>query len=50
MITYYVELVPDDNDTLLVSCPALPEVVSFGEDGVASENGKLSTLSRLQRS
>lgn len=32
MLTYYVKLVPDDNDTVLVSCPALPEVASFGED------------------
>ena len=32
MLTYHVELTPDDNDTLLVTCPALPEVTSFGED------------------
>lgn len=29
---YRIELTPDDNDTLLVTCPALPEVVTFGED------------------
>src|SRR5207302_1318189 len=25
-------LTPDDNDTLLVTCPDLPEVTTFGED------------------
>ncbi|MBV9553060.1 MAG: type II toxin-antitoxin system HicB family antitoxin [Alphaproteobacteria bacterium] len=29
---YRVSLTPDDNDTLLVTCPDLPEVTSFGED------------------
>jgi len=31
MLTYYVSLTPDD-DTLLVECPDLPEVITFGED------------------
>lgn len=29
---YAVVLTPDDNDTLLVSVPDLPEVLTFGED------------------
>ena len=29
---YLIKLEPDDNDTLLVTCPALPEVTTFGED------------------
>lgn len=29
---YPVILTPDDNDTLLVTCPDLPEVTTFGED------------------
>jgi antitoxin HicB len=29
---YPVVLTPDDNGTLLVSCPDLPEVTTFGED------------------
>lgn len=29
---YPVDLTPDDNDTLLVTCPDLPEVTSFGTD------------------
>ena len=29
---YPVKMVPDDNGTLLVACPALPEVTTFGRD------------------
>ena len=29
---YAIELLPDDNGTILVTCPDLPEVTSFGED------------------
>jgi len=32
MYSYPVVLSPDDNGTLLVTCPDLPEVVTFGED------------------
>ncbi|MDQ7830519.1 MAG: type II toxin-antitoxin system HicB family antitoxin [Desulfovibrionaceae bacterium] len=32
MLMYYVSLTPDDNDTVLVACPDLPEVATFGED------------------
>ncbi|WP_210526454.1 type II toxin-antitoxin system HicB family antitoxin [Rubellimicrobium arenae] len=28
---YAISLTPDDNDTLLVTCPQLPEVTSYGE-------------------
>jgi antitoxin HicB len=31
-MTYPIKLEPDDNGTLLVTCPALPEVTTFGED------------------
>jgi antitoxin HicB len=31
MLIYHVALTPDDG-TLLVTCPALPEVTTFGED------------------
>lgn len=31
-IAYRVTLAPDDNDTLLVTCLALPELTTFGED------------------
>ena len=29
---YAIDLAPDDNGTLLVTCPDLPEVTTFGED------------------
>lgn len=32
MTRYQVKIEPDDNGTLLVTCPALPEVTTFGED------------------
>jgi len=31
-LAYQVKLTPDINGTLLVTCPALPEVTTFGED------------------
>lgn len=30
MYTYAIELFPDDNDTFLATCPAFPEVATFG--------------------
>jgi antitoxin HicB len=30
--SYRIVLTPDDNNTLLVTCPDLPEVTTFGED------------------
>lgn len=33
MIGYHIELTPDDNGTFLVTCPDLPEVTTFGDDG-----------------
>jgi antitoxin HicB len=32
MLTYLLEIAPDDNGTLLVTCPAFPEVTTYGED------------------
>jgi antitoxin HicB len=32
MFDFHVTLTPDDNDTLLVLCPDLPIVATFGED------------------
>ena len=31
MLGYRIELTPDDNGTVLVTCPALPEVTTFAE-------------------
>lgn len=36
MIGYRIKLEPDDNDTLLVTCPSLPEVTTFGDDEAAA--------------
>ncbi len=36
MLRYRVHLTPDDNGTLLVTCPDLPEVTSFGDDQVSA--------------
>jgi antitoxin HicB len=30
MIAYRIDTTPDDNGTLLVTCPAFPEVTTFG--------------------
>lgn len=32
MLAYRIELTPDDNGTVLATCPDLPEVTTFGED------------------
>lgn len=32
MLGYRIKLEPDDNGTVLVTCPALPEVTTFGKD------------------
>jgi len=31
-LRYPIKLAPDDNGTLMVTCPLLPEVTSFGDD------------------
>lgn len=36
VLGYDVVLTPDDNGTLLVTCPALPEVTTFGENEAAA--------------
>jgi len=32
MLGYRIKLEPDDNGTFLITCPALPEVTTFGEN------------------
>ena len=32
MIGYRIKLEGDDNGTVLVTCPSLPEVTTFGDD------------------
>jgi antitoxin HicB len=36
-LAYRIDLTPDDNDTLLITVPALPEVVSFADDADAAQ-------------
>jgi antitoxin HicB len=31
-LSYRILLEPDDNDTFLATCPALPEVTTFGQN------------------
>lgn len=38
MAGYRIELEPDDNGTLLVTCPALPEVATYGVDQADAED------------
>lgn len=32
MLAFHIVLTPDDNGTLMVTCPALPEVTTFGDN------------------
>ncbi|MCC7266405.1 MAG: type II toxin-antitoxin system HicB family antitoxin [Caulobacteraceae bacterium] len=36
-LAYRLDLTPDDNDTLLVTCPALPELTTWGTDAPDAE-------------
>jgi antitoxin HicB len=44
MLAYIVKLTPDDNGTLLVTCPALPEVTTFGEDEEAAQKHAVGAI------
>lgn len=35
-LAYRIRLEPDDNGTVLATCPALPEVTTFGDDEAAA--------------
>ena len=37
MLAFAIELTPDDNGTLLITCPDLPEVTSFAADAAEAE-------------
>jgi antitoxin HicB len=54
MLAYRIELTPDDNGTLLVTCPALQEVTTFADDAdeaqvVASEAIEEALAGRIAR-
>jgi antitoxin HicB len=41
---YRIKLEPDDNGTLLVTCPALAEVTTFGEDRVDAKHHAVQAI------
>ena len=36
MLTYQIKVTPDDNGTLLVTCPALPELTTFADNSAGT--------------
>jgi len=44
MLTYLLETTPDDNGTLLVTCPVFPEVTTFGEDDAQARHNALAAI------
>jgi antitoxin HicB len=44
MLAYPIELTPDDNDTLLVTCPLLPIVATFGDDETSARRHAVDAI------
>jgi antitoxin HicB len=44
MLAYPIKVVPDDNDTLLVTCPDLPEVTTFGRNKEEAQRAALGAI------
>jgi antitoxin HicB len=44
MLAYSIKIVPDDNGTLLVTCPAFPEVTTFGESRTEAQHAALNAI------
>ena len=44
MLRYRIHLEPDDNYPLLGTCPDLPELTTFGEDGVSARSHAVDAL------
>ncbi len=44
MLAYLVKLAPDDNDSFLVTCPALPEVTTFGKTEAEVQHAALGAI------
>jgi antitoxin HicB len=44
MLAYLIKITPDDNDTLLVTCPDLPEVTTFGKSKEDAERAALGAI------
>src|ERR1700729_3385020 len=48
-LAYRVKIAPDDNGTLLVACPALPEVGTFGDDAADALRAQATPSKRPRR-
>src|SRR5712671_5042999 len=44
MLAYRIKLKPDDNDSFLVTCPAFPEVATFGESKEEAQRAALGAI------
>ncbi|MBV9077513.1 MAG: type II toxin-antitoxin system HicB family antitoxin [Methylobacteriaceae bacterium] len=44
MLAYRITLEPDDNGTFLVRCPALPMVITFGDDETAARRNAVDAI------
>src|SRR5260370_27655309 len=44
MLAYRIKLTPDDNDSFLVTCPAFPEVATFGESKKEAQRAALGAI------
>jgi antitoxin HicB len=44
MLGYLIEFTPDDNGTLLVTCPAFPEVTTYGDDRAQAERNAAAAI------
>jgi antitoxin HicB len=44
MLAYPIKMTPDDNDTFLVTCPAFPEVTTFGRNETEAQHAALGAI------
>lgn len=44
MLAYPIVLTPDDNDTVLVTCPLLPMVVTYGKDEAEARHNAVDAI------
>jgi antitoxin HicB len=44
MLAYPIKITPDDNDTFLVTCPAFPEITTFGESRAEAQHAALNAI------
>jgi antitoxin HicB len=44
MLAYPIKITPDDNGTLLVTCPAFPEVTTFGDSRAEAQHAAANAI------